>query len=317
MEEFKWEDRIPSARELRGGFENADDILSRIMGSDSSSIGSDLLHDTLLAKSVNSKRIKRSDATRIVSVTNQKGGVGKTTTTVNVATSFAAEGIPVLVIDLDPQANTSSSLGVRQSGKGIYEVMTGQAGMQEVVRESPIFPSLEVVPSSIDLSAIELEMAGEPQREAVLKKYLFSYLERSGKKYEYVFIDCAPSLGLLVLNALTASREVLIPVQVEYYALEGLNQLLRTINLVRLNFNPDLKNVMMILNMVDRRTILSRKICEAVREAYPSLVLSSSIPRLVRVAEAAAAGESLTSFDPSSPAAVAYRQACIEIAERL
>ena len=317
MGEFEWKDRIPSASELRGGLENADDILSRIMGTGSSSIGSDLLHDTLLAKSVNSKRIKRSEATRVVSVTNQKGGVGKTTTTVNVATSFAAEGIPVLVIDLDPQANTSSSLGVRQRGLGIYEVMTGQAKMGEAIRKSPLFPSLEVVPSSIDLSAIELEMAGEAQREAVLKKCLYSYMEESGKKYEYVFIDCAPSLGLLVLNALTASKEVLIPVQVEYYALEGLSQLLKTINLVRLNFNPDLKNVMMILNMVDKRTILSRKICQAVREAYPSMVLSSSIPRLIRVAEVAAAGESLTSFDPSSPAAVAYRQACMEIAERL
>ena len=316
MGDSQWEKRIPSAQELRGGFENADDILSRIIGPDSS-IGSDLLHDTLLAKSVNSRRMKRSDSTRVVSVTNQKGGVGKTTTTVNVATSFAAEGVPVLVIDLDPQANTSSSLGARQRGRGIYEVMTGQLEMEEAVRKSPLFPSLDVVPSSIDLSAIELEMAGEAQREAILKKRLFSYLERSGKKYEYVFIDCAPSLGLLVLNALTSSQEVLIPVQVEYYALEGLSQLLKTIDLVRLNFNPGLKGVMMILNMVDKRTLLSRKICQAVKEAYPSMVLSSSIPRLVRVAEAAAAGESLTSFDPASPAAVAYRQACLEIAERM
>ncbi|MBR4399905.1 MAG: ParA family protein [Aeriscardovia sp.] len=316
MGDSQWEKRIPSAQELRGGFENADDILSRIIGPDSS-IGSDLLHDTLLAKSVNSRRMKRSDSTRVVSVTNQKGGVGKTTTTVNVATSFAAEGVPVLVIDLDPQANTSSSLGARQRGRGIYEVMTGQLEMEEAVRKSPLFPSLDVVPSSIDLSAIELEMAGEAKREAILKKRLFSYLERSGKKYEYVFIDCAPSLGLLVLNALTSSQEVLIPVQVEYYALEGLSQLLKTIDLVRLNFNPGLKGVMMILNMVDKRTLLSRKICQAVKEAYPSMVLSSSIPRLVRVAEAAAAGESLTSFDPASPAAVAYRQACLEIAERM
>lgn len=286
------------------------------MGEDSS-IGSDLLHDTLLAQSVNSMRIKRSGFTRIVSVTNQKGGVGKTTTTVNVATSFASEGIPVLVIDLDPQANTSSSLGVRQRGCGIYEVMTEKMGMEKAVRKSALFPSLDIVPSSIDLSAIELEMVAEPKRESILKNRLSSYLKGSGKKYEYVFIDCAPSLGLLVLNALSASREVLIPVQVEYYALEGLGQLLKTIDLVKLNFNPDLKSVMMILNMVDRRTILSRKICRAVRDAYPSMVLSSYIPRLVRVAEASAAGESLTSFDPSSPAAVAYRQACIEISERL
>ena len=312
---FDWEERIPSAGELRGGFESADDILSRIIGDDSS-IGSDLLKDTRLARSVNSKKIRRKEGTRVVSVTNQKGGVGKTTTTVNVATSFAAEGIPVLVIDLDPQANTSGSLGVRQRGLGIYEVMTGQASMGEAVVKSGLFPSLDVVPSSIDLSAIELEIAGAPGREAILKDRLSSYLEKSGKKYEYVFIDCAPSLGLLVLNALTASGEVLIPVQVEYYALEGLSQLLKTIDLVRLNFNPDLKKVMMILNMVDRRTILSRKICQAVRDAYPSMVLSSSIPRLVRVAEAAAAGESLTSYDPYSPASVAYRQACMEIAER-
>ncbi|MBR6439739.1 MAG: ParA family protein [Aeriscardovia sp.] len=315
MRDFDWKDRIPSAGELRGGFESADDILSRIIGDDSS-IGSDLLKDTRLARSVNSRKIKRVGGTRVVSVTNQKGGVGKTTTTVNVATSFAAEGIPVLVIDLDPQANTSGSLGARRRGCGIYEVMTGQAPMEEAVVESGLFPSLDVVPSSIDLSAIELEIAGAVGRESILKDRLSSYLKESGKKYEYVFIDCAPSLGLLVLNALTASGEVLIPVQVEYYALEGLSQLLKTIDLVRLNFNPDLKKVMMILNMVDRRTILSRKICQAVRDAYPSMVLSSSIPRLVRVAEAAAAGESLTSYDPYSPASVAYRQACMEIAER-
>lgn len=315
MGDFNWEDRIPSPGELRGGFESADDVLSRIIGDDSS-IGSDLLKDTRLARSVNSRKIKRSAGTRVVSVTNQKGGVGKTTTTVNVATSFAAEGIPVLVIDLDPQANTSGSLGVKKWGPGIYEVMTGQVDMGEAVVKSSLFPTLDVVPSSIDLSAIELEIAGAEGREAILKDCLFSYLKESGKKYEYVFIDCAPSLGLLVLNALTASGEVLIPVQVEYYALEGLSQLLKTIDLVRLNFNPDLKKVMMILNMVDKRTILSRKICQAVREAYPSMVLSSSIPRLVRVAEAAAAGESLTSYDPYSPASVAYRQACMEIAER-
>lgn len=315
-EEFDWKRRIPSVKELRDGFENADDILSRIMG-EGSSVGSELLHDTLLAKSVNSMRIKRSDSTRIVSVTNQKGGVGKTTTAVNVATSFASESIPVLVIDLDPQANTSSSLGVRQRGCGIYEVMTGQTSMAKAVRKNALFPTLDIVPSSIDLSAIELEMVSEPKREAILKKCLSSYAEESGKKYEYVFIDCPPSLGLLVLNALVASKEVLIPVQAEYYALEGLSQLLKTVDLVRLNFNPDLKNVMMILNMVDKRTILSRKICKAVREAYPSMVLSSNIPRLIKVAEAPAAGESLTSFDPSSPAAVAYRQACIEISERL
>ncbi|MBQ1301712.1 MAG: ParA family protein [Aeriscardovia sp.] len=315
MKDFDWRERIPSAGELRGGFESSDDILSRIIGDDPS-IASDLLKDTRLARSVNSRKIKRGGSTRVVSVTNQKGGVGKTTTTVNVATSFAAEGIPVLVIDLDPQANTSGSLGVGRQGPGIYEVMTGQAPMAKAVAKSSLFPSLDVVPSSIDLSAIELEIAGAKGREAILKDRLSSYLKESGKRYEYVFIDCAPSLGLLVLNALTASGEVLIPVQVEYYALEGLSQLLKTIDLVRLNFNPDLKKVMMILNMVDRRTILSRKICQAVRDAYPSMVLSSSIPRLVRVAEAAAAGESLTSYDPYSPASVAYRQACMEIAER-
>lgn len=315
MKDFDWRERIPSAGELRRGFESSDDILSRIIGDDSS-IASDLLKDTRLARSVNSRKIKRGGSTRVVSVTNQKGGVGKTTTTVNVATSFAAEGISVLVIDLDPQANTSGSLGVGRQGPGIYEVMTGQAPMAKAVVKSSLFPSLDVVPSSIDLSAIELEIAGAKGREAILKDRLSSYLKESGKRYEYVFIDCAPSLGLLVLNALTASGEVLIPVQVEYYALEGLSQLLKTIDLVRLNFNPDLKKVMMILNMVDRRTILSRKICQAVRDAYPSMVLSSSIPRLVRVAEAAAAGESLTSYDPYSPASVAYRQACMEIAER-
>ncbi len=225
------------------------------------------------------KPISQSLNGLVVSPWPTRRGVGKTTSTVNTAAALANKGAQVLVIDMDPQGNASTALGVSHaSGEpSVYDVIEGRSDLGDVITVCPDFPTLDVVPASIDLSGAELEVADLPNRNTLLKEALDLYLRQSDKHYDYVFIDCPPSLGLLVINAMCAVTEMLIPIQAEYYALEGLGQLINTIGLVQEHFNPVLLVSTMLVTMFDRRTLLSREVYNEVKGHYPSIVLNTTI----------------------------------------
>lgn len=251
---------------------------------------------------------------RVFTVANQKGGVGKTTTTVNIATALALAGLNVLVIDLDPQGNASTALGaVRTVGTpSVYEVLLGEIEAAEAIQTSPHAPRLGVVPATIDLAGAEIELVTLKNREWRLKRAI----EAIRGEYDYVFIDCPPSLGLLTINAMVATEEVLIPIQCEYYALEGLGQLLGSIDLVRQHLNPALEVTTILLTMWDGRTKLAHQVADEVRNHFQEKVLGAVIPRSVRVSEAPGFGQSVMTYDPGSRGAMSYLDAAREIAER-
>ncbi|BDI24203.1 ParA family protein [Herbiconiux sp. L3-i23] len=255
--------------------------------------------------------------TRIFTVANQKGGVGKTTTTVNLAAALARSGARVLVIDLDPQGNASTALGVehRADTVSVYDVIVNDASIDEVVQRSPEFPGLFCVPATIHLAGAEIELVSLVAREQRLRTALHAYLEEDGM-YDYVFIDCPPSLGLLTINAFVAAREVLIPIQCEYYALEGLSQLLRNIELIERHLNPRLRVSTILLTMYDARTNLANQVAQDVREHFPKETLATIIPRSVRISEAPSYGQSVISYDTNSPGSLSYLEAAAEIARR-
>jgi len=250
--------------------------------------------------------------TRVIAVANQKGGVGKTTTAVNMAASLASPSCRVLVIDLDPQGNASTALGYDRESEsaGMYEVMIGEAELIDVILPCPDIPGLDGAPADVDLAGAEIEMVAQDRREFALRVALED-LERD---YDYVFIDCPPSLGLLTLNALVGAREVLLPIQCEYYALEGLSQLLKTVDMVKSHLNPDLTVGAIILTMYDGRTRLAGQVAEEVRTHFGARVLDTIIPRSVRLSEAPSHGQTIFTYDPSSPGAVAYREAAEQFA---
>ncbi len=251
---------------------------------------------------------------RVFSVANQKGGVGKTTTTVNIAVALALAGLHVLVIDLDPQGNASTALGVeRTTGTpSIYEVLLGEFTAAEAIQTCPDAPRLGCIPATIDLAGAEIELVGMTERESRLKKAI----DGVEAEFDYVFIDCPPSLGLLTVNAMVATREVLIPIQCEYYALEGLGQLLRNIDLVKQHLNPTLDVSTILLTMYDGRTKLSDQVAQEVRTHFGPNVLASVIPRSVKVSEAPGFGQSVMTYDPGSRGAMSYLDAAREIAAR-
>ena len=255
-------------------------------------------------------------ATRVLTVANQKGGVGKTTSAVNIAAALAQSGMRVLVIDLDPQGNASTALGVdhRSGIDSIYDVLVDGMPMAEVVVESPTVPGLFCAPSTIDLAGAEIELVSLVAREGRLTTALTAHLAQTA--YDYVFIDCPPSLGLLTVNAFVAAREVFIPIQCEYYALEGLSQLLRNVELIRTHLNPQLTVSTILLTMFDGRTRLSAQVAEEVREHFPDQTLRTTIPRSVRVSEAPSFGETVMTYDPLSSGALAYLEAASQIAHR-
>jgi chromosome partitioning protein len=260
-------------------------------------------------------------ATRVLTVANQKGGVGKTTTTVNLAAALAKQGARVLVIDLDPQGNASTALGVEHRGDqpSVYDALVRDAPMATVVQKSPEFDTLFCVPATIHLAGAEIELVPMVAREQRLRGSLDRYLAESvaaGEAYHYVFIDCPPSLGLLTINAFVAAREVLIPIQCEYYALEGLSQLLNNIALIEKHLNPVLAVSTILLTMYDGRTRLAFQVAEDVRTHFPEQTLAAVIPRSVRISEAPSYGQTVISFDPQSPGSVSYLEAAAEIAER-
>ena len=259
--------------------------------------------------------------TRIFTISNQTGGVGKTTTTVNLAAALASKGLKVLVIDLDPQGNASTALGVpHQEGvKGIYEVLTEGTPLAKVIQPSTESPNLACIPATIDLAGAEIEIVTQIDRDKwhnLLKNSLEEYLATIEVRPDYVIIDCPPSLGLLTINAFVAAREVLIPIQCEYYALEGLSQLLRNIDLIQKNLNPQLALSTILLTMYDSRTKLASQVVSDVREHFPSQTLNAVIPRNVRISEAPSFGRTVISHDPTSTGAISYMEAAVEIAFR-
>ncbi len=258
------------------------------------------------------------EKTRIFTVANQKGGVGKTTTTVNLAAALAKSGARVLVIDLDPQGNASTALGVdhRSDTVSVYDVIINDEPILGVVQKSPEFQSLYCIPATIHLAGAEIELVSLVAREQRLRTALEHFLNTVPDLFHYVFIDCPPSLGLLTINAFVAAREVLIPIQCEYYALEGLSQLLSNIELIEKHLNPQLAVSTILLTMYDSRTNLANQVAQEVRNHFPKQVLNAAIPRSVRISEAPSYGQSVISYDANSPGSLSYLEAAAEIARR-
>lgn len=254
--------------------------------------------------------------TRTLVVANQKGGVGKTTSAVNVAVALADGGLEVLVIDLDPQGNASTALGIdhRDGTGGTYEVLLEGAAIADLAQVSPESTRLKVLPATLDLAGAELELVNSVGRERQLQRALAAYCE--SRDVDYIMMDCPPSLGLLTVNALVAATEIFVPIQCEYYALEGVTQLLRTIEMVRGNLNDELHLSTVLLTMFDGRTKLSQQVAEEVRSHFSRETLRTAIPRSVRVSEAPSYQTTVLNYDPRSAGAQAYREAAREIAER-
>jgi chromosome partitioning protein len=266
--------------------------------------------------------LPRPPATRVLTVANQKGGVGKTTTTVNLAAALALQGAEVLVIDLDPQGNASTALGVEHHAEvpSIYDVLIDGRPLHEVVVGVDGIDGLSCAPATIDLAGAEIELVSLVARESRLGKALAAYArwadENRTRRLDYVLIDCPPSLGLLTVNALVAAPEVLIPIQCEYYALEGVGQLLRNVELVKAHLNPDLHVSTVLLTMYDARTRLAAQVADEVRTHFPDTVLRTSVPRSVRISEAPSYGQTVMTYDPGSTGALSYLEAAREMALR-
>ncbi|MDQ1217765.1 chromosome partitioning protein [Microbacterium arborescens] len=259
-----------------------------------------------------------SGETRVITVSNQKGGVGKTTTTVNLSASLASLGARVLVIDLDPQGNASTALGVPHSADipSVYDVLIDQFPLSDIVQVSPESPNLLCAPSTIHLAGAEIELVSQVAREHRLRTAVEDYLASTEDRIDFVVIDCPPSLGLLTINAFTAAHELLIPIQCEYYALEGLSQLLGSVSMIQKHLNSRLHLSTILLTMYDGRTRLAQQVAEEVRSHFPNEVLRTVIPRSVRVSEAPSFGQTVIAYDGQSAGAVAYREAAVEIAQR-
>ncbi|HEY3844061.1 MAG TPA: AAA family ATPase [Acidimicrobiales bacterium] len=247
---------------------------------------------------------------RVIAIANQKGGVGKTTTTVNLGAALAEQGYRVLVVDLDPQGNATTGLGVdaRNFEFSMYDVIMREQPLEDCIEPTSV-KNLFVAPATIDLAGIEIELVPAFSRELKVKRAIDSVVD----DFDFVLIDCPPSLGLITVNGLAAAGEVMVPIQCEYYALEGLSQLLRNVNLVSSNLNESLEVTTIVLTMFDARTRLSIDVANEVREHFSGRVCKSVIPRTVRLSEAPSFGQPITVFDPTSRGAVAYRELAKEV----
>lgn len=248
---------------------------------------------------------------KIISIANQKGGVGKTTTSINVSSLLAAGEKRTLLIDIDPQANSSSGIGISNHNPSVYEVLIGTKKINEVII-STYMPFMDILPSNINLVGAEIEMVDFPNRETLLKNTLLE----AEQNYDFIIIDCPPSLGLLTLNALTASHSVLIPVQCEYFALEGLGQLLNTINIVKQHFNTSLSIEGVLLTMFDSRLRLSQQVADEVRKYFGDKVFKTVIHRNVRISEAPSYGKPIILYDAVSTGSKNYMSLASELLER-
>jgi chromosome partitioning protein len=304
------------------GYRTAQEVARTAIGSDDASTPlAREVRQQLLAREGRAagQPLPRPARTRVMVVANQKGGVGKTTSAVNLAVALAQHGQHVLVVDLDPQGNASTALGIdhRRGTPSTYEALVAGIDVADVVQKSPEMDGLLVMPATIDLAGAEIELVSMVARENRLRRALRGYppLTSDGDdRLDYVLIDCPPSLGLLTLNALVAAEEMLIPIQAEYYALEGLGQLMETVAMVRAHLNPELDVSTILLTMYDARTRLAAGVADEVRTHFGPQVLGTAIPRSVRISEAPSYGRTVMTYDPASPGALSYLEAAREMA---
>jgi chromosome partitioning protein len=289
---------------------------------ESTPLARQLASETKRRQKLKGKTVPRPAETRIFTISNQKGGVGKTTTTVNIAAALAKVGLQVLVIDIDPQGNASTALGIEHHAEvdSIYDVLIDDIPLVDVVKPCPDIEGLVCAPATIHLAGAEIELVSLVAREQRLRRAIDQYAatreEQGLPRLDYIFIDCPPSLGLLTVNAFVAAREVLIPIQCEYYALEGLSQLLNNIGMIQKHLNADLKVSTILLTMYDGRTNLAAQVAQEVREHFPKEVLKAVIPRSVRISEAPSYQQTVMTYDASSTGALSYQEAAMEIADR-
>ncbi len=262
---------------------------------------------------VDQEYAERKGMKRTIAITNQKGGVGKTTTSINLAASLTDAGKKVLVVDVDPQGNTTSGFGVNKDEieNTIYELLLGECEIQDCICRS-VYKNLDLIPSNVNLSGAEIELISMDKREYLLK----NAIQKIRDQYDFILMDCPPSLNMLTVNALTAADTVLVPIQCEYYALEGLTQLIQTIELVQKGLNPDLKIEGVVFTMYDARTNLSLEVVENVKDNLNQKIYRTIIPRNIRLAEAPSHGMPVTEYDPKSAGALAYKKLAKEIIRR-
>lgn len=298
----------------------SDNVMDSI--DDSSPIARQLANETRRRERLMGRELPKPEKTRIFTVSNQKGGVGKTTTTVNIAAALASAGLNVLVIDIDPQGNASTALGIEHHADvdSIYDVLINDLPLRDVVAPCPDIPNLICAPATIHLAGAEIELVSLVAREQRLRRAIDVYSKERAKngegRLDFIFIDCPPSLGLLTVNAFCAASEVLIPIQCEYYALEGLSQLLKNIEMIQKHLNADLVVSTILLTMYDGRTNLAAQVASEVRQHFPEQVLGAVVPRSVRISEAPSYQQTVMTYDPSSSGALSYMEAATEIAER-
>ena len=285
-------------------------------------LGRKLVEENKRRDKLKNVQLDRPESTRYITISNQKGGVGKTSTSVNLAVALAEQGQNVLVVDNDPQGNASTALGIPHGSDAdsVYDILIDEVPVVDVVKQSPESTSLWVLPATIDLAGAESELVSVVAREQRLQRALAEYAaarEEAGlPRLDYVFIDCPPSLGLLTINAFVAATEVLIPIQCEYYALEGLSQLLNNIKMIQRHLNPGLTVSNILLTMYDGRTNLASQVADEVRQHFPDEVMETMIPRSVRISEAPSYQQSVITYDPSSTGALSYLEAAAELASR-
>jgi chromosome partitioning protein len=290
---------------------------------DSTPLALEIAEETRRRIALAGRRFPRPKETRVITISNQKGGVGKTTTTVNLAGALAQAGLRVLVIDNDPQGNASTALGIEHHSEvpSTYDVLVEGDALSEIIQPCPDIENLWCAPATIDLAGAEIELVSLVARESRLQRAINTYLEEQRKlgnePLDYILVDCPPSLGLLTVNAFVAAREVLIPIQCEYYALEGLSQLLRNIELIKGHLNPHLRVSTILLTMYDGRTRLSSQVADEVRAHFPTEVLRTTVPRSVRISEAPSHGQTVMTYDPASSGALSYLEAARELAEQV